>query len=265
MSNKTYVIRKVAYQYNDNHLYTKQLGAIEIAFTDEDEALLTLWELECTAFREADLGRFERFCGSAGVGAFQSERQAVDRYLRGIFGRTVFTSFSNGNLYAPLGTQLPAEITDEQILHIRDLIGMKFYDLWVFDDEATFYGIWLPRKEMFFSEAMGKYGTSIYFFNTYDAALAAVKVRYSSFIWYGDPLIGSLEELSDQPLLLQSLIEQHDGLIYRRKKRHLYLHWRGVGEAFVALNALLKQPVFEIRPISLDQAKQVPHLPFTMT
>ncbi|MEM7799639.1 MAG: hypothetical protein AAF633_10650 [Chloroflexota bacterium] len=267
MSHKQWVVREIAYRYDDNFYYVNAPGGIHDVYSDEADAYIAMWELECNRWRKTDLKDYQSFSFSSEEDA-HSIRAILDEFCLKNLGYTLSKQWQETDYYhIPRGTYLPDWITDDQILELRELTGLTFFDVWEFADEPSFYGIWLLRSGEFLDEDMGKYGRSIYFFNSHDEAIQEAVKRINYVVDYQRfPLKGNLEELSDQPLILSSLIAQSDLLTYHAEKKILNSQWRvpQFGETMVALNALLKEPFFEIRTISLEDARKVPHLPFTL-
>ena len=160
-----------------------------------------------------------------------------------------------------MDTYLPNHLTDEQIMQIREITGIKFHELAVFEDEAVFYGIWITRAKEFYSAKSGHYGEATYFFNSHHQAMEYAKKWLQSSL-LDKPLKGQLEQLTEQPSILMSLINQSNSLKYDPKNAILEIHYCLQGEELISLNALLKQPLFEIRTISLSEAKKISHTPF---
>lgn len=261
MQQKIYVIRKLAYYYSDEYFYEGGPGGIEHVYYDESEALRQLQELESRAFRCLDLGNIEQLSPCGNEQHFRQQREALDHYFREILGKSLFTRDEHDSLYVDMHAYLPSQVSDEQIMQIRAISGIKFYELSVFENEAFFYAIWLPRRNAFYSTGETDYGDAIYFFNTHEEALA----KAHDLLWHFRTLElpGSLADLSEQPAILQALIQQCDVPLYDEQKAVFTLNNHHLsGELFVMINALLKHPIFEIRTIALDEAAKIPHTPF---
>lgn len=262
MKQKTYIIRKVAYHYSDEYLYVHALGGIQHVYQDEAEAKRKLQALESQAFRTLDLGDIEQLSPCGRVNKFKQQREALDQYLREILGESLFHKSDYGDgLYMALDTYLPNYITDEQIMRIREISGIKFHELGEFEDEVVFYAIWVTKTQELYSANAGGYEGSIYFFNTHDEAMEGAKELLLYFLG-GASLKGTLEELTEQPSILMSLIFQSNTLRYDPKKAILEIAGVLRGEELISLNALLRQPIFEIRTIPLSEAEKIAHEPF---
>ena len=68
-------------------------------------------------------------------------------------------------------------------------------------------------------------------------------------------LHGELSDLSDTPALLEQVLNSHKKAIYNSSKKELVI--KGYGEkelaALLAVNALLKTPVLEIKELTLQE------------
>lgn len=262
MKQKTYVIRKVAYHYNDEYFYAHTLGGIQNIYHDEAEAKKKFLALETQAFRWLDLGNIKELSPCGYPNEYKQQREALDQYFREILGESLFrNSRHDDRLYMKLDTYLPKHLTDEQIMQIREITGIRFYELGEFENEVVFYAIWITRDEKFYSIDAGSSGESIYFFNSYEEAIKGAKELFRYFL-QDKSLTGTLEELTEQPSILMSLIQQSNSLRLDQNKATLEIDYYLNGDDLISLNALLKQPIFEIRTLSLSEAKKIPHTPF---
>ncbi|NTV64689.1 MAG: hypothetical protein HGA65_14320 [Oscillochloris sp.] len=260
MTQQVYVIRQVAYRYSDEFFYVHTLGGIHAVYTDYDAALRDLHALECAAFRHADFSTLEAFSPCGDGRSHHQRRAALDRYLQEQCGTSFFIR-DDGHLYADDDAYLPAGITDAQIMQIREITGVTFYELGAFESAVVFYGLWLTREGRFYQVDAGTLGAADYFFNTYDQALAAANTLLADALW-GTVLHGTVEELSEQPALLRSLLAQHQTLTYDPALPGLTLRHLAHDGALLMLNALLRQPLFEVRTIPLDVARTFRHILF---
>lgn len=263
MGQKIYIIRKSAYGYTDEFFYERNLGAITDTFTDEAEAYQQLTALEVPLFRYYDMGEIEQLSPCVRFDQFREERLALDSYLKEILGKSFLVTMPNSDfLYADMNTYLPKTMTDEQIMKMRDITGIRFHEMSMFEDEVLFYAIWLPHKNTYLHVDGGEFGQSTYFFDTYEQALANVTQGWADSQFMDTHLSGELYELSDQPTMLKSLLVTAIGLNYNPEQKVIEFSYGLTGESLAALSALLKQPLFEIREFPYEQAKDVPHDPF---
>ncbi|MCX4030358.1 hypothetical protein H0A36_28370 [Endozoicomonas sp. SM1973] len=253
MSQKSYVIRKLAFHYNDECSYVHCSGGIEAYFQDKEEATQRYKALECKAFRNEDLFDLEQLhpCGDGD----EETWLALNNYFVESFGEPFLEPDDEGNydFYHDVEIYIPDHATDDQIWTIREMTGIRFHELAEFDrPEPVFYTIWLPTQ----NEYYGYDEEAPRLFNSYDYALRVVK--NSSYLFNEDIVLkGELEDLSNQPILLEALISKHSGL--SRTKRSKNLKIKKDGETLVVVNDLLKQPLFEIKEYSIEDAKKIDH------
>lgn len=259
MNNKIYVIRKVAYEYSDEYHFSVGFRGIKSIYQDENEAKEQLKVLECKAFRKWDLGDIEQFSGCNQD--FENQRKSLNKYLEKTLGKSLFCESEYGDIYIESETFLPEEITDEQIMQIRQISGVRFYELAEFEEDIAFYAMWLNRENRFCTQRDIKEPNHLpyfpdvcCFFTTYEEALEGLGDVFNNFEFL---LEGKLEELSQQPSMLKSLIRQSQSLTYNAEKNILEVKcFYYFLDEFTSLNALLKDPIFEIKSIPLAEAKK---------
>lgn len=245
---KTFVIRKIAYHYSDDHLYVHTIGGIENTFQSEDEAKTEFLRLEREALESCDLGDTAQLSGCDNnylKGAIEFKH-----YYKKKFGEDIVKVNEYGTVYCDRGTTIPKGLSDDDILYIRKILDLKFYELSSFEGSPVFYGIWLNETNSFF-----EYCEVPYFFSTYAEALKMAK-EYQNF--NGKKLNGSLEELSTNPIFLKSLINSSDALDYDEEKMVLTIKYPSK-DVLMALNELLKFKVFEIKEIPIALVENIEH------
>jgi hypothetical protein len=259
MKQKTYVIRKIAYLFNDEYYFSAGLGGISGIYHDEEEAKQEYVALEVAEIRQLDFGKTKQSFSNQ-----PEERRRLHEYLQTMLPQSFFWVSTSGEIgLMEQDSYLPASLTDEQIMEIREVFKFQFHELSVFEDEAVFYATWLPREGKFLGpsvERYERYKNAVYFFNTREEALEGIErlsYHYSEKI-----LKGTIEELSDNPTLVRSLNEGDRLFQYFEGEAYIQLNYRPDGEDLIALNALLKEPLFEIRTLSLEKASQIPHEAF---
>lgn len=248
---KSFVIRKIAFLYNDEYSEVHTLGGIEQVFSDEEEALKALIRLERAAFEQVDLSTLEQFAG------YVRDLVTVDQfnqYHQRRFGYEIIKI--NEHEMCERDTYLPKNLTDEDIFEIREISGIKFYDLAEFTGEPVFWGIW-KRAPHFSNPGFVNYCDAPLFFNTVENAREVAMSRLQEI--FSEILIkGQLAELSDNPAILQSFIENSQNLNYNPETMHLSTRYLSLEEAQV-LNELLKDQVFEIKALELAEVESISH------
>lgn len=245
---KTFVIRKIAYHYSDDHLYVHTVGGIENTFTSEDEAKAEFLRLERQALENCDLGDTAQLSGCNND--YTKEAMAFKRYYKQNFGEDIVKINEYGTISCERGTSIRKGLSDNDILYIRKVLGLKFYELSSFEGSPVFYGIWLNETNQFH-----EYCGAPYFFSTYTEALQKAK-EYLTYM--GKTLNGELNELSNNPIFLKSLINSSDQFEYDYDKMILTVKYPSIDE-LIALNELLKIKVFEIKEIPISMIENIEH------
>ncbi len=246
---KTFVIRKMAYLYNDEYLFVHTPGSIENTFSTEEEAKSMLLKLEREAFQQISLSDIEALSGVSLN--FIKEGRAFKAFCEKRFGEGIVKMDKNGNVFCEPGTQLPKELNDEDILEIRNILGVKFYELSEYEGTPVFYGIWLIEEGKF-----KDYCTAPYFFNSYTDASKALR-RGLPTLLRRKKIEGTLEEISESPVLLKSLINSSDKLLYNETQKVLSMTRTLHEDEAIALNELLKEKLFEIREIPMSEVENI--------
>jgi len=284
MTQKTYIIRKSAYGYTDEHYFEMSLGSITDTFTDEAAAYQRLTELEIPLFRSYDMSELEQTSPYTSNEKYQDMREELDAYLKAEFGKSFLMRHEpKGYLMAERNSYLGQDYTDEHIMKIREITGIRFHEMSVFENDVTFYAIWLPYSNKFYqidrqdmiytiqhlkddvelyNAKLQEFRDAVFFYNSYDEALADATYPDAYRLYTNIPLQGTLEELSEQPIMLKSFIETTIGVDYDNDKQAIAINYGINPQDYAGLNALLKQPLFEIREFPYEDAKDIPHAPF---
>ena len=146
------------------------------------------------------------------------------------------------------------EMNEQDAFEFAQLSGLLRYQLLELDETRPNFVIWLPTEQRYFSD-----------FHTGDIIFASVKnfVEGHKSEWYflkqlNISLQGSLAELSDSPELLNHFIQNQQGILYNETDLSLTIDADIAGyNTLSGLNALLKQPLFEIKQASLEELKNL--------
>jgi hypothetical protein len=249
---KKFAIRKVAFHYSDDHLYFHTMGAIvgEV-YSDYQEAHDSLMALEREAYTTTDLGDIEPFSAcSSGVEIDRMVR--LSQYFEKDLGLNILKLDEYGRISADRDSFLPKSITNEQLDRVRYLSGLKFYDIVEFPDEPQFYGIW--KKEPFYrNEGFRSTEGSVYFYNSYMEAYSEA-TKHCPYDLNETEIKGKLEDISDMPIILQTLIKSSSAITYDADKEVLRLR-NMLDKEWASLCTLLKIRPFEIKLLSFDEVK----------
>lgn len=251
---KTFVIRQIAYWYNDEYLHVRTLGGVKQVFSNEEEAIKELIRLEREAFTRIDLYDLEQFSDCGPKGDLTAE--IFNQYYQRRFGKEIVTSLDNGHLYCERGTYLPKNLTDEDVMDIREIGKIKFHELAEFSGKPVYWGIW--KKEQYFAEpGWVDDSDAPLFFNSVENAMEVALEQLRQMFYYLN-INGELTELSDNPTVLQSIIDHSSALTYDQDQKQLKITLISGDEAKV-LNELLKDKVFELKKLELEEVESIEH------
>lgn len=250
---KKYVIRKNAFHYSDDHLYFHVTGVVVgDIYDDYTEANNDLLELEKNAYLSADLGDIEPFSGCSSNVDMGKMVQLKHHFEEKLGVKNILIQDKYGRIKAERGTQLPKDITAEQIGRIRYMSGLKFYELFTFEGEPQFYGIW-KKKPFYRTEGFSKAEESAYFFNSYiDAFNRAIK--HFPYDLEKAEVKGSMEEITDMPIILRSMIASSKSITYNEEEKKLTFN-NLMDKDWASLCTLLKEKPFEIRILTFEDVK----------
>jgi len=257
---KIYVLRQIAFFFNDEFHSPGEQGGIAAHFTDKDEAQAALNQMSIDRLRKERLGSLKYFNYG-----YEAELQELVPYLDSILDKPLLAFSENSmSYYAPYDAILPEHLTDEQVIKIIEIMKIEFYQIVEFDaEDAMFYAIWIPRINEFvyrrgWVDATRTHEKATYFYNSRQDALD--NLGRHAYIFQKFALEGTFEELSDTPELLDSFVQDKEAFIILKDK--IRFHYNMSSEDIIGLNALLKEPLFEIRPLSVEEAAKIPHDPF---
>jgi hypothetical protein len=236
----SYVLRSYCFGYNDECFYVCgwQIGKI---FDNREEAESTYRKLQLQYLRALDLSEHEYvFDGE------QEYLEKIDGFLFEKTGKHVL----EGN-YVDSQRDLHTELSDDDLLAFGDFAEMHAFKLIEFDDEPVFYALYDPRENEFVKYYDESFEGLVYG-NSQDEVNKLI-AQYA----YGTDYVGrgSLEALSDNPVLLKQLIDSSKGVNHSPSKKKLTLSYHAENAA--AINELLKEPIFEIREMDAQAIKKI--------
>ncbi len=247
-----YAIRKIAFHYSDDHYYFHTMGAIQgDIYTDYQEAHNALMDFEKQSYLETDLGDIEPFSGCSS-GVIMDKMMQLKHYFEKELGLNFLKINDYGRISADRETYLPKDITNEQLDKIRYLSGLKFYELVQFSDEPLFFGIW-EKSPFYNNEGFRETEGSIYFYNSYMEAYNEA-TKQCPYDLNDAEIRGRLEEISDMPIILQTLIKSSNAITYNEETEILTIG-NMIDNEWASLCTLLKTKPFEIKLLSFDDVK----------
>lgn len=135
-----YCIRKLIYFREGEVEEVREKGGVIASFTDLKQARQFHEDLEINAFRSVHLGKLDELSREES-GYFRIRFQLRD-YCRDELGVDIMehqhlpAPYDNDRLYVKPGHTLPGHITNEQVWKIRNLTGIRFYELFEFRGDA---------------------------------------------------------------------------------------------------------------------------------
>ena len=239
----TYVIREKYFGYNDEVFYVAG-NRIANIFEDKQQAEAAYKQLEIKGARDFALYEVESL-----FDADEALLQQLDDFVYSRCGEHIC---QEGDISDDV---LPVSLSDDDTFEFIQLAGMQKFQLVEFENQVKFYGLWSVKKQRWVEEHDECFAGLIYSENL-DAFKSKVEHIFADYDYSAIELKGSLEELSAQPILLQAMISAQSGLSYDEAKQTLVIDaWQD--EALYAVNSLLKQPLFEIKEIGLEEIQTI--------
>lgn len=242
-----YVIRCFEFAYNDEYYLTDgTLGSIDSTYDHLHEAEAALKKLNAKALRvgiESDLCNYQPFCEDPDDLMEQLNQFCIERCGQ---------PFDLNNF--------PAELSDDDVCEIAKMTGLEAYRLMTVDTAQAYYAIWMNVPHPFTQELhyLCDYGGTKFLNQNLEEMLSEHEVDYALRDLFPEKLHGDLDELSDSPQILASLIEQNP-LYFSHEHGVLRIntHRFDCLDQLFSVNALLKNPVFEVRELTFEQASKL--------
>ena len=239
-----FVIRGYHWGYNDETYYP--CGSyVKTVFDSENEARKEKIKLEREHWEEIDLGETSQF--------FDTDQKLIDQvneFVRNKLGYELFTSDDRRDTF------IPDELSDEDFTHLLAISHLSAYKLTKFDDEPTFYAIWLDNADKYLME-YDEYSTALVF-GTSMSELQDESGETLENYFYDHPevLEGDISTITDSPKILQDFLDKSKDISYDEQQNCISIDNPKSGEIF-ALNELLKTPIFSIRTLSLEEVMDI--------
>jgi hypothetical protein len=240
----TYVIRGYHWGYNDETFYP--CGSyIESVFTNEDDARKAKLKLEKEYWKHIDLGETQQF--------FDTNDElinAVNEFTMDKLGNKLFTDDERRDVY------IPKTLKDQDYEKFLEIAHLEAYKIIKFDNEPKFMAVKLLKDGSYLMEH-DECSTAL----VYEATLLELQKKSNHLFKYQldeylSPLKGTLDELSESPGILKSIISKSKCIKFNESKNVIKISAAGADEIF-ALNEVLKKPIFEIRILSLEEILKI--------
>jgi len=241
MSHIKYVIRHNNFAYNDEWYQADvaTLGNIHASYNDKAEADQAWRDLVVQALRSAELYNYGLFCGDAGAG----QLEALDAFVLQACGEPLLAD-------GYVEEFLPEALSDADVFEFAQRSGIMPFQLVEFDIAKPVYAIWFNGEQ----DYLRNYEDNSLLYGSHEDFIQDDDNEWLLTEQFDEPLKGTLSELSDSPQLLETLLHSAPGAAYDAEQRALVLEGYSVGyKNLKAINALLKQPIFEIRPLTFEQ------------
>lgn len=243
MAMTTYVIRAKYFGYNDEVFYVTG-NRISNVFQDQAEAEAAYQKLEVEGARDFALYEVESL--------FDADEAMLKQLDEFVFSRCGEHIYQDGEISRDV---LPSSLSDADTFSFVQMAEMQKFQLVHFDHEVKFYGLWSTKKQQWLEEH-DEFFAGLIYAESPELLKDKIESIFKDYDYSDIELEGSLESLSDQPILLKALIQTDYALSYDEDKQILNIGlWQN--EALYAVNALLKQPLFEVKQIELEEIQRL--------
>jgi hypothetical protein len=240
MSNIKYVIRHNDFAYNDEWYMTSEvtLGAIKAVYADQAEADQAYKELVVNALYE---NQMDNYCVGNGY-LSNTQYQALNAFVL----EKTSTKFNNH-------ANIP-KFNFDDAFEFAKLSELIHYQLLEIDDIKTYYVIWLNKRQKYFANGLSSQNENF-------VGIGWSDKQYSWLFEYEfeDIINQPIHSLTDSPILLEQFLNNASAIYYDKDQKMVTgVHFSELEfSELKAFNALLKQPIFEIRQISLEELAEL--------
>lgn len=244
----TYVIRENSFFYDDS--YDAYEGSrIASYFTDRAAAEAEYKRLEIEATRYIILWNQETLWNAQE--AFEPELKFLKELDAFVFSCCGQHLLEDGRVKI----ELPENMQDDDIFEFVQRAGIQKYEIFEFEEESMFYAIWLNYEEEWVQNER-ETGTYLIYGISEEAIWQEANCGYcinnpEDFIFNGQ-----LECISDAPILLHSVLQQRKSIQYDEKNQKITIGKYDIDD-ILAINPLLKKPIFEVKALSLQQVLEI--------
>lgn len=238
-----YIIRHNDFAYNDEWFQTvfPEAGRIHTIYEDKAEAEYAFKKLIVEAlYADDDLNNYDIGNGYASEETYEKLEQ--------------FVLEKTGEEFE-IDDEIP-EMELDDAFEFAQLSGVLHYQLIEIDEQKPIYILWSNEEQDYLrSENYNIFDSTDENFNTVD--------DFELYIFENDfnehVFDQSLEKISESPEILKSLILGIPALVYAEDRNCiLNIDWEDISfSQLKAINALLKNPIFEIRQVTLEQLNKI--------
>lgn len=237
-----YVIRQYQFGYNDECYYISGSNILKV-YDSDVEAEAAYRKLEIAHIRGAELHE-----QSSLWDASSDDLKPLNDFVESKTGKKLFA-----DEHPDYNDSVPKSLADDDVLELGKMAGIRGYKLVAFENEPVFYAIRVLGDEEDWHKIYDEDSTSLVYSESRDEIIENVgELAYD--YWYEKKIKGSLEELSDSPSLLASLLQNTKGMKFVEKEKKSFIKIKTEkGADICSLNELLKKPLFEIKELTIDQ------------
>lgn len=241
-----YVLRGYHWGYNDETYYPAG-SYIHSTFDNEGDACNKKQSLELEFWKEMNFSETNVFFDGDAELCKKINTFTFDKCGEKMFDEEA--EFSSENF-------LPDKLSDDDAMTVLKMAGLESYKLVSFDTTPVFYAIWFPKDDSYLK--IHEECTTALIYSDSRAELEAETDGYIEFQWDDNPIIykGSYSDFSDNPTALESIVKATEGLNYIDGSKQLQIKTDQT-KALFAVNDLLKEPLFEIKSLTLDDIKKI--------
>jgi len=240
-----YVLRAYCFGYNDENFYVCGTRINEV-FDNRNDAEAAYRKAQLEYLRDIDLAEHEYvFNGDPAY------IRKLDEFISAKTGKHII----GDNDWVDLGTDVHTELSDDDLFEFGEMGELFAYKLIAFDDEPVFHTLYNPREEKYF-QVVDEGFEGLVYGASHDEVMKLVEQHDIALNWEGMEMAGSPGELSDNPTLLLQYIESADEMEYDKSDSVLRFGYPEA-KAVMGLNALLKEQIFEVRELSVEEIKEL--------
>lgn len=240
-----YVLRAYCFGYNDEVFYVCGTRISEI-FEQRKKAEAAYRKAQVDYLRDIDLGEHEKFFD--GDDAYIRK---MDEFIHAKIGKHIVDDSG----YVDIGTGIHTELSDDDLFEFGETGELHAYKLIAFDNEPVFHVLWNPEREQYFHTIDEGFEGLVYG-TSRDELMKLIEGHNVCLDWSEWERSGTPEELSDNPTLLRKLIDTTDEFEFDAEADVVRFEDPAT-EQVIALSALLKKPIFEVRELSAEEVRDI--------
>lgn len=244
---KKYALRANCFGYNDENYYICGMS-LRDTFDSLEDAQAAYREAQLGYLRDMRLGEHDKiFNGESDFARW------VDTF---VFEKTGKHIGSEQDGWFGFDMDPPAyhELSDDELYELGEQGGFNGFKLVEFDDETGMVALWNPRDEKLVRWTDDYYSGVLYGEST-EEVIEFARRHEVMIDWGYFTATGSPEALSDSPALFRSVIDADEYVDYDESDGQLGIESASI-ETVLSLNELLKTPIFELRPVSLEELRE---------